>query len=782
MSQNIDRLYELLPVIHRLRDAEQGEPLKQLLQVITEQVDVVEADISQLYENWFIETCQDWVVPYLGDLVGYRPVHEAGEPGDVQTAQGQQRNKILIPRREVANTIRYRRRKGTLSLLELLANDVAGWPTRVVEFYKLLSWTQHLNHLRPTQGRTVDLRQGNALDLLDGPFDEIAHTVDIRRIKSPFDVGRYNIPDIGVFVWRLKSYSVTKTPAYCLEEVDPHCYTFSVLGNDTPLYTRTQSESTPTDIANELNVPTPIRRRALAIDLKNVAGKKIDPKTKQPYQSQYYGAEKSFQIWEGQTEKGRPEITMVPVPFDRIKIADLTNWQYRTPTNTVAVDPVLGRIAFPPRELPKKGVWVSYHYGFSTEIGGGEYDRVLSQPAKHKLYKVSRQQLSTQIALDSFTTIDAALTKWQSDRQEHPQDQKYYHAIIEITDSGAYTDRLNFTLPPHHSLQIRAGNKTRPVIRLLDYQPDGADSLHVTLGQDSQLTLDGLLIVGRGIQIQGEVSEQIEPQSSPEGCATDNGVRVKIRDSTLVPGWGLHCDCEPKRPNEPSLEIFNLNGRIEIDRSIIGSIQVNQDEVKSEPLPIIIRDSIIDATDSELEAIDAPGCPAAHARLTILRSTVIGRVMVHSIDLAENTIFNSIVTTARRQQGCVRFCYVPSSSRTPRRYNCEPDLVAAAIVQELKDKASRIAGSPQPSELELEAARQRERDRVRPHFNSTRYSTPTYCQLSRTCAAEIKRGADDESEIGVFHNLYQPQRDANLRARLDEYTPAGMETGIIYVN
>jgi hypothetical protein len=34
--------------------------------------------------------------------------------------------------------------------------------------------------------------------------------------------------------------------------------------------------------------------------------------------------------------------------------------------------------------------------------------------------------------------------------------------------------------------------------------------------------------------------------------------------------------------------------------------------------------------------------------------------------------------------------------------------------------------------------------------------------------------------MGVFHDLYQPQRAANLRARLDDYTPAGMDAGIIY--
>lgn len=85
MSANIDRLYELLPAIHRIRDAEQGEPLKALLRVIAEQVNLVEDNIARLYDDWFIETCEDWVVPYIADLVGYRQIHEAGEPGDVRS-------------------------------------------------------------------------------------------------------------------------------------------------------------------------------------------------------------------------------------------------------------------------------------------------------------------------------------------------------------------------------------------------------------------------------------------------------------------------------------------------------------------------------------------------------------------------------------------------------------------------------------------------------------------------------------------------------------------------
>src|SRR5262245_62158493 len=249
-----DRMYELLPVVYRQRDAEHGFPLKALLRVIAEQVDVVEDDIEQLYENWFIETCEDWVVPYLGDLIGYRVVHDAGEPGDINTTEGVLHNRILIPRREVAHTIGNRRRKGPLALLEVLAKDVAGWHARVVEFYKLLGWNQHCNHVHLDRGGTVDIRNGDVLMLIGGPFDHVAHTVNVRRINSKYTLGRHNIPSVGLFVWRLRSYTVACTPAYCLEEPGPECYTFSVLGTDTQLFVRPQPETDPTHIAEELNL------------------------------------------------------------------------------------------------------------------------------------------------------------------------------------------------------------------------------------------------------------------------------------------------------------------------------------------------------------------------------------------------------------------------------------------------------------------------------------------------------------------------------------------------
>jgi len=44
----------------------------------------------------------------------------------------------------------------------------------------------------------------------------------------------------------------------------------------------------------------------------------------------------------------------------------------------------------------------------------------------------------------------------------------------------------------------------------------------------------------------------------------------------------------------------------------------------------------------------------------------------------------------------------------------------------------------------------------------------------------IRAGADDEGEMGALHLLHAPQRERNLRLRLDEYLRFGLEAGIFY--
>jgi hypothetical protein len=740
----LDRLYDLLPAIYRLADADQGYPLKAWLRVIAEQVNVVEDDIAQLYDNWFIETAQDWVLPYLGDLIGYRTAHEAGEPADMRLVDGRARSRILIPRRDVANTIGYRRRKGTLALLETLAHEVAGWPARAVEFYRLLGWTQNINHQHLERARTADLRNGDTLDLLDGPFDVMSHAGEVRRIDSRHTPGRHNIPTVGLFVWRLKPYSVTRTPAFCLEEVGPHCYTFSVLGNDAPLYIRPETEPEPTDIAEELNLPAPIRRRLF-----------------EEYPELFYGADKSVAVWAGGWA-GHDD-PQQPIPASKLIAADLSDWQYRPPRGHIAVDPVRGRIAFPPSQLPKK-VRVTYHYAFSADIGGGAYDRPLSQPEICQVYRVGEDE--------AFKRITEALAQWQADLKQWPANEPQ-NAVIEITDNGVYVELIHIPLAAGQSLQLRAANGARPVIRLLDWHTDLPDSLTVTMARGSHFTLDGVLVTGRAVHFRG--AQTPDTEDTAQACARST---IDIRHCTLTPGWGLHNDCSPRRPAEPSLELFNLPATVRIEHSILGPMQISEDQVLADPVPIAIFDSILDAMSSDREALGGPGRAVAHALLAIRRCTVLGIVDVHAIELAENCIFSGCLNVARRQLGCMRFCYVPPGCRTPRRYQCQPDLaVQAAAVEWHQGHPSAT-----PSASELEAAQERARARVRPQFNSMRYGAPSYCQLADNCAEEIARGAADESEIGVFHDLYQPQRAANLRARLDEYVPAGMQAGIIYAS
>lgn len=739
----IDRLYSLLPAIHRIRDADNGYPLRALLQVIAEQVNVVEDDIAGLYQNWFIETCDDWVVPYIGDLVGYVAVPDA-EPAPDSVGDAP---RVLVPRREVANLIRSRRRKGTLALLEQLANDVAGWPARAVEFFRLLGWTQNIDHLHLHRHRLADLRNVEALELLNGPFDETAHSVDVRRINSARTVGRYNIPSVGVFVWRLNSYTVTRTAAYCVEDVGPQCFSFSVLGQDVPLFVHPQPEVSPTHIAQELNLPVRIRRSALE--------RRIDD---------FYGLGKSFAIWADGWGGYDPQ---QPLPAAVLQAADLSDWTYVPQLNHVAVDPVLGRIAFPPSQLPKKGVRVSYCYGFSAEMGGGEYARALEQPPDATV--VNRlpdgkpyTDVPGTIALyrvgpddQSFHKFGDALTSWAQD--------KPVQAIIEFAVSAVYVEPINIELAAGQYLQIRAANRARPVLRMIDWQTDASDAMAVTLGERSRLVLDGLLITGRPVQITG--AARVEG-SAPAYCAAE----VVIRHCTLVPGWAIECDCQPKRPTEPSLQLTNVRARICIDHSIVGSIQVHEDEIAFEPIPLSIADSIVDSTSATGTAIGPVGTGWAHVQANIQRCTVFGIVDVRAMELAENSIFTACVNVGRRQLGCMRFCYVPAGCRTPRRHACQPDGVISVVKSEITNAA------------ELAAAIKSEKLRVTPQFTSVRYGAPGYAQLGAHCAAEIVRGADDESEMGAFHDLMQPQRAANLRARLAEYTAAGMNAGLILVS
>ncbi|MFP4540609.1 MAG: hypothetical protein ACLFR7_03170, partial [Opitutales bacterium] len=233
-----------MPAIHRLRDVAQGDPLRTLLGIVEDEVAVLEEGLEQFYDDQFIETCADWVVPYIGDLIGYRSLHH-----NVPS--------LGSPRAEVANTIAYRRRKGTVAMLEQLGRDVTGWPCKVVEFFELLQTTQFMNHPRPHSHLTPDLRKAERIDSIDTAFDRQAHSVDTRSITWGNGLGRYNIPHLGLYLWRIGAHPLSASPAVA---VDAQRFHIHPLGIDAPLFRRPETEPSIEHLAERANVPLPIRR------------------------------------------------------------------------------------------------------------------------------------------------------------------------------------------------------------------------------------------------------------------------------------------------------------------------------------------------------------------------------------------------------------------------------------------------------------------------------------------------------------------------------------------
>lgn len=735
-----ERLYQLLPAFHRQRDAMEGEPLRALLAVIEAEFGALEADIAGLYENWFIETCDEWVVPYIGDLLRVRGLRQMLSAGFSQRAF-------------VANTLAYRRRKGTAAVLEQLARDITGWPPRAVEFFERLSATQHMNHVRAQCVRTPDLRDTNSLELLPGPFGTAEHTVDVRRIAR--NRGLYNIPNVGLFLWRLESYGVVRSDAFAVADPPDGRFTFDPLGRDLPVFNPPQTETEITHLAEEVNVPGALRRRPLYDELESRRLALVNDETPSAL---YFGEQPVLQVFlDGQSD---------PVPPERISICDLGNLpqnpnEWRRPAAEkkyrkegppaadvpvkilVGVDPVRGRVALPAGSASKT-VEVSYSYAAPADIGGGPYNRQGTITPLLNGRKVGWQAGVSRTLPNETGTLFQSLTNAVRKWNQQPAGTV---GILAILDSHSYRENLAgadaIQIPPGSLLIIVAADW--PAVESLEspgvfVRPPGEDALalegvrphvHGTLevhgvpavppGNPGELMLNGLLVEGQVKVLDGDLG----------------GLQI-VHSTLVLERGGL------------SVGAQNLELKISVERSICGPLVLSQ-----QTPGLRILDSILSGSATHPAALDAAGTDAR-----IERSTFFGGGQVRSLEASES-IFTGGITVERRQEGCVRFSYVPLGSRTPRQYRCQPGFALKDITGD--ELRARIAA------------------RLRPTFTSVKYSDPGYAQLGAGCAEEIRTGAEEGLEMGVFQHLRQPLRESILRANLDEYLRLGLEAGIFYV-
>jgi hypothetical protein len=734
VTYTAEELMKLLPAVYRIRDDAQGGPFAGLMDLLARQAAVMHDDIAQLYENWFIETCQEWAVPYIGDLLGVKGLHSLGG--------------AFSQRARVANTLLFRQRKGTASMLEQLARDTTLWPAKTLEFFLDLETTQHVNHRRLTNFRTPDLRDVDTLELLNSPFDSIAHTADVRHISD--NRGRYNIPNIGIFLCRLQSYFVLRSRAHGVAVVDDGRYTFTPFGANTPLFNRPQTETDPTELATEVNVPGMLRRRTLYEELE--ARRQTLALSGVPTPT-YFGTAPALQVWLGGVEVLPEEIAICDLSDPAPAIPDgwarppaVKNYGGVPRNIKIGVDPHLGRLALPKGAAPQP-VEVAYAYGFSGDVGAGPFDRgeLLNQWISPADRKVSWQIGVTKNAAilvaspnpgQITNTLSDAVSKWKTFANATPN----AFGLIVILDSDTYVEDLtgvdSVDIPAACGLAIVAADW--PILK---------DALNVPFRRTGDFVASGLRPALQGNLSMRGLPGAVKGELAIDGLLLSGSITVLVGDLgrlrlghiSMLPPSGLQVNSSITPATQ------NTELAIHIERSIVGAIAL-PDSVTS----LAIVDSIATA------AITANGADA-----DIQTSTIFGTINVRSLE-ARNSILLGLVTAIRRQIGCVRFSYMPDASTTGRRYRCQPDLAIASEKDATLHPSIRV--------------------RLQPVFTSVNFGDPGFAQLAQTCPTEIHSGAEDGSEMGVFDYLKQPQREANLRSSLDEYLRFGLEAGIFFVN
>ena len=731
MSTPQSPIYSLLPAVFRTQDAVQGGPLQALFEVLENQYGIVKENVWQLYNDQFIETCAPWVIPYIGQLIGYSTVYTAALSSPDSRA-------------EVANTIGYRRRKGTLVALEQITHDVSGRATMAVEEFMRLATTLSLRDVRPCSFATADIRSNCALEDQWGPFNRLNRTIDVRNISprvqpppppgtprapdpTPLDIdlhggGRFNIPEVAVWMWRWQSWPVQCAPAYSLGNGG---YFFSALGGPIPLFQSPIEEPLPFSwLITEPDVPEPICRQKACSNAAN-----------------YYPS--SLELFaDGQ-----------PVPVGQIVFANLgelpPGGQVCTvPSGMIAIDPELGRIQYAADVAQPGELRVNYNYGAPAAIGGGPYDRspYIVQPGTQagSEFANSASLFAAVVGSAAYPTLESAVKAWNKLPPNSAgtiilQNFESY----EIDLSGAHAIKI----PAESSLMIASSDTVQ------GGAPEWNKACATLRGNieivapATALGPDGLALPAGQVQISGVwLSGQL--------ILSGDEASVQVSDSTFVPGISLDSNGEPTHAGEPSVKGSALGFTVCFSRVITGPIAL--------PSTSTVRfcNGIVDAGSEFRPAFAGSDMASPGAMLHVENSTIIGRVWAEAIRLASNTIFyarlgkrdpwQAPVWAERVQLGCVRFCWLPAGSIAPRQYECIPP-----------DKATEPA--------------------LEPTFITLQFGKPGYCLLSGDVPMAVWKGADNGSQMGVYYQIQETEAVSNIQIRSAEYMPANLQSGVFLI-
>jgi len=775
-------LYNLLPALYRNRDVLEGGPLEALVEILEDQLVSLGEDTDQLYENWFIETCPTWVVPYIGDLLG-------------TSNMGSQPVVLARLRPFIGNLLHLRRAKGTLAAMVDAASMATGWGVRAIAYTSRLATTQNIAHVLPENRVTIDLRDRDLTSRLRSPFDPSIRTVDVRepaktasdREENASTSFTYHPSRVGVYVWRNGVWPLRGIVSKSLDG-RPGCYTFDPIGHDVTLF-NIPIEGGPSDYSFDSpgSVPGPVDVVWLIEQLK------------------HYSALAS------RVESDREDLMKDPLPFsiyvegsrvpsEQIRVLDLAGWKPTPPPPSdrplVLVDPLRGRFVLPSAWSPRL-VTSDYAIGSRGEIGAGPYDRRASLSASdhHTWRAMVARHLPNEPEgrTPTFNDLEHALIAWEkADGQ----------GSIRIMDNHHYvTEARKIVLDRRARLTIEAGNGYRPSV-------SWNTVLHLKRSSVS-LAFDGLVLLGTiaiigssepasaaSLMIRHCTLIPPKPETNQKPVRKQGRQCLDIKSQTLLElaqmmatmAWSPNANLSEKVaslikkiPEQPMLLM-----KVAIHSSICGPITLSNEVVDLE-----IANSIVDAGEEDyaIRSIwqnEAEGSrmltidgrryqkPGPYGSLHLEHCTVIGRVWVNEIEEVIGSIFTEPPRVDQRLSGVYRYSYIPLDP--------EIDLTDPRVARELRSLAASFCQPAQAiSQTDSPARKSALAREMAPDFISLEHGDPGYCRLALTTPEEIAKGGEDGSEMGVYHALQHPQIMANLEKILEEYTHFGIEADIHFV-